>query len=134
MSFKNAKDPIDLSCFKTCTSCARCANKGSLPACNSCSGRPDRELRKEPRDYMDRCRCTEGILQYRLKSGKLVIRKFESNPFVSKVITDAETADERDWREFVTEQRERFNDPNFDPITLQDGTSTMDWTDIRRGR
>lgn len=127
MSFKYHDNPSQLSCFQMCRSCFRCSDKGSMPACNSCSGRHDPELKREPHDQMDRCRCAEGIMQYRLQNGRLMVRKFMSDPFGGKVVTDAETQDERDWSAYITEQRERMDDPDWDPIVFDD-----DGTPVRK--
>jgi len=56
------------------------------------------------------------------------VKQFLSSPFKGQVVTDAVTNDEEDWKQYVTEQRERLNDPTFDPVTLDDGTSTLDWS------
>lgn len=127
MSFKYREDPARLSCFKACSSCLRCANKGSRPECNSCSGCIDPNLKRDPYDYSHRCRCSEGIMQYRLKNGKLVQRHFPSNPYGGKVITDTQTQDERDWHSFIDEKRQEYDDPNWDPIRFDDGSSATDW-------
>jgi len=126
------ENPTTLPCFSACSSCLRCDDKGKYEKCNRCSGRHDPDAIRDPHDIDDRCRCTEGILQYRLQTGKLIQKKFLSNPFKGKVETDAETPDEQDWRQFVTEQREKLNDPTFDPVTLEDGTSTLDMLDQQR--
>jgi len=123
----------DRPCYSACSSCLRCEDKGKYAACNRCSGRHDPNLIRDPHDIDDRCRCSEGILQYRLQNGRLIKKRFHSNPFVGQVVTDAETKDEQDWRQYVTEQREKFDDPTFDPVTLEDGSSTLDWTDRNRG-
>jgi len=66
-------------------------------------------------------------MQIRLKSGRLVRRRFTSSPFGGKVSTDAETQDDRDWNSFISDQRELRDDPFFDPMRFNDGTSITDW-------
>lgn len=66
-------------------------------------------------------------MQYRLKNGKLVQRYFPSNPYGGKVITDTQTQDERDWHSFIDEKRQEYDDPNWDPIRFDDGSSATDW-------
>lgn len=128
------RNPSTLPCWSTCSSCFRCEDKGKYAQCNRCSGRHDTEGQRDPYDHDDRCRCKEGVLQYRLKNGQMIKRNFQSDPFKGKVMTDAQSADERDWESYVNEQRERLNDPDFDPIQFDDGTSTTDFTDkARRG-
>lgn len=128
------ENPSDLPCWDTCLSCFRCENKGQYAQCNRCSGRHDPEGHRDPYHIDDRCRCREGILQYRLKNGHMIQRKFYSDPFAGKVVTDAESQDEQEWNRFVDEQREKLDDPNFDPIQFDDGSSTRDFIDrARRG-
>jgi len=128
------KNPSTLPCWSTCASCFRCEQKGRYPECNRCSGRHDTEGQRDPYDIDDRCRCTEGILQYRLKNGRLILKHFYSDPFAGQVMTDTETADEMQWRQYVTEQREKMNDPTFDPVQFDDGTSTLDYIDEAKKR
>lgn len=121
-------NPSEKNCWKTCGSCWRCADKGKYPAkCGSCSGRNDPYERRshDPDDY---CRCTEGILQIVTKDGRFIQRKFQSSPFATKVYTDAETEDERDWNAYLNEKREQLDDPNFDPLRFDDGSSVAEWT------
>jgi hypothetical protein len=89
-------------------------------------------LRLDPYDIDDRCRCAEGVLQFRVKDGRLLKKNFMSNPFAGKVITDAETPDERDWNQYIKERREQLDDPNYDPVRFEDGESTYDWTQRQR--
>lgn len=123
------ENPSTLPCWSTCASCFRCENKGTRPECEKCSGRHDPVGQRDPYDVDDKCRCKEGILQYRLKNGMMIKRKFESNPFAGRVMTDAETQDEIEWRQYVQEQREKMDDPTFDPVQFDDGTSTLDFID-----
>lgn len=125
-------NPADRSCFIPCVSCNRCAQKGSMAACSSCSGRFDPKLRRDPYDIDDRCRCREGVLQYRTKMGRLVIVKLPTNPFKKRMVFDAMSQDEKEWERYVDEERERLNDPGFDPVRFANGQSTLDWA--RRAR
>jgi len=122
------RNPSTLPCWSACASCFRCEDKGKYDACGRCSGRHDPEGRRDPYDHRDLCRCKEGILQYRVKDGRFIVKQFLSSPFKGQVVTDAVTNDEEDWKQYVTEQRERLDDPTFDPVTLDDGTSTLDWS------
>lgn len=106
------------SCFKLCRSCGRCDSKGKWAKCNSCNGRSTRE---RPADRDDYCRCTEGIMQLVTKNGRFIQRKFLSDPFAGRVITDAETEDERDWNTYLAEKREQLDDPTYDPIRPYSG-------------
>lgn len=132
--FSGAKweNPSTLPCFSTCASCFRCENKGQYDKCNRCSGRHDPEGQRDPYHIDDRCRCSEGILQYRLKNGHMIMRHFHSDPFAGKVVTDAESQDEKEWNAYVDEQREKYNNPDWDPVTFDDGTSTRDFLDQAR--
>lgn len=125
-------NPSHKDCFKICHSCWRCSDKGRYARCNSCSGRHDPALRLDPYDIDDRCRCPEGILQFRVKTGQLIKKNFVSNPFAGKVITDAETTDEKEWNQFIQERREQLGIPDWDPVRFDDGESTYDWTQRQR--
>jgi hypothetical protein len=127
------RNPTDLDCWKSCLSCFRCEDKGKYDKCNRCSGRSDEELRKEPHDIDDRCRCKEGILQVRTQKGQLVQAKMPSDPFAGVVKHDPRTQDESDWQAYLDQQRERLNDPYWDPVAFEDGSSTNDWTEQQRG-
>lgn len=127
------ENPSELPCWSSCLSCYRCEDKGKYEKCNRCSGRHDPDMRRDPYYIDDRCRCKEGVLQYRLKSGAMIMKRFLSSPFKAKVVTDAETQDEADWNQYVSEQREKYNDPTFDPVRFDDGSSTLDWTNKNRG-
>lgn len=129
------ENPSEKSCWDMCSSCFRCSDKGKYAKCNSCSGRHDPDMKRDPYYIDDRCRCTEGILQYRLQNGQMIVRKFHSSPFAGQVVTDAETEDEQEWTRYIQEQREKLNDPTWDPVQFDDGTSTFDWMrDNRKGR
>lgn len=117
-------NPSELNCFLSCASCTRCSEKGRYAKCQHCSGRHDPSLRKDPYDIDDVCRCNEGILQWRVNSGKekgmLVQRRLKSDPFGGQVKTDAVSQDERDWNAYLKEKREIMNDPNWDPIIVEE--------------
>lgn len=132
MSYNNRENPSELRCWRTCGSCFRCADKGEHPWCWKCSGRHDPKRKRDPYDIDDHCRCTEGVLQYRLQTGQMLQRRFESNPFRSRVTTDAESEDDRDWNRYVDEKREKYDDPTWDPIQFPDNSSVTDW--MRRAR
>jgi hypothetical protein len=126
-------NPSDKSCWILCKSCYRCQDKGRYAKCWNCSGRHDPKERRDPYYVDDACRCKEGVLQFKLQTGEMVIRRFKSNPFEGKVITDAETEDERDWNSFVDEKRNQLGIENWDPVRFNDGTSTYDWMRKARG-
>ena len=132
MSYKNHKNPAELDCFRMCGACKRCGDKGRYAKCQSCSGRVDPELRREPHDIDDQCRCKEGVFQFRLQNGRLIQKRYSQDPFQNTVKYEPYTEDERDWDSYVNSQRERFDDPNWDPVTIQ-GKSTTDWVRKRRG-
>jgi len=120
------RNPLFKHCWVICRSCARCSNKGSRPECNGCSGRSDEYGQKVPH-IDDRCRCTEGILQLVNKDGKLYQVRLPNNPFTGKVSTDKKTQDEIDYEAYLKDERERRDDPTWDAVTFDDGTSTQDW-------
>lgn len=113
------RNPSDKSCWKTCPSCFKCENRRrNYGVCGSCSGKHDPygHYYPDPDDY---CDCVNGILRHRTASGRLIVRKFMSNPYAGSVRTDAETQDERDWNSFIAEQRELRHDPTFNPIQIE---------------
>lgn len=133
MSYKNYKNPIELDCYRTCSVCSRCEDKGRYAKCGSCSGRFDPKLKWDPKDIDDQCRCREGILQVRLQNGKLIQARYPDNPYNKTVKHDPITQDEKDWDAYLDAQRELHDDPNWDPITFN-GKSTTNWTRERRGQ
>lgn len=112
------EDPADLPCFKACMACLRCEDKGKYAKCNHCSGRRDPGLRKDPYDIDDHCSCKEGILRIRTSKGKLLIRKYPSNPFEGSVAQEQKTQDEVDYEAHVAEMREKLDDPTYDPVQI----------------
>lgn len=138
MTYRNPmnpdENPSDKRCWVACASCYRCADKGKYAKCNHCSGRHDPLRQRDPYYIDDRCRCKEGILQYRLPTGQMILSKFFHDPFEGGVTTDIETEDEKQWREYVMQGRERFDDPTWDPVMFNDGTSTLNYLDrMKRG-
>jgi hypothetical protein len=111
----------DRACWTLCRACFRCQNKGWRLGCSSCSGRHDPEGRIDPYHIDDRCRCTEGFLQYRLPNGRFIVRRFQRDPFGGRVIAAQETEDERDWQRYLGERREALDDPTFDPVRAYGG-------------
>lgn len=131
--------PQERPCFEVCRSCFRCDAKGSrdCPHPYSCSGHIEtpKGHKWSDDDIDDQCRCKEGVIQVRLKDGRLVRRRYLSSPFETKVMTDAETQDDRDWNAYVDEQRELRDDPFFDPLTFDGHGSVTDWMrNARTGR
>lgn len=131
--------PQEKFCFLICSSCYRCEKKGSsaCPQPNSCSGHveTDEGHNWDSRDRDDYCRCKEGVLQVRLKNGMMVQRRFQSSPFAAEVKTDAISEDERDWNAYIDEQRELRDDPTFDGLAFDDGsTGVTDWMRNARTR
>lgn len=120
-------NPSDKPCWETCKACFRCANKGTMRKCDSCSGRHDPLLRRDPYDIDDACVCATGVLRMRLKRGKLAIAKYPNDPFGGVTKTDRETEDERDWNAYVDSQREVRGDEDFDPLQFGSGGSVTDW-------
>ncbi len=122
-------NPAEKRCWKLCPSCFKCSEKGKLDACGSCSGRfdPGVALKWDPYDRDQYCDCKNGILRHKLQDGRMMVRKFLTNPFAGKVVTDAVTEDERDWNQYITEKREQLGDEHFDPLRFDDGQSTWDW-------
>ena len=125
-------DPTLKHCWQNCTSCGRCKNKGSRAACNSCSGRVDPEGKKVP-CVDDYCRCAEGILQWVTTEGKLLQVRLKSNPYAGTVKYEKQDEDEADWESYVHDMREKYDNPNWDPVQFTDGSSTLDWTKGNRG-
>lgn len=89
--------------------------------CDSCSGRHDPQLRRDPYDRDDRCRCVDGVLQYRTQTGQLIISRYKNDPFKGRIQQTATTQDEKDWNSYVQSQREKYNDPHWDPIHVTEG-------------
>lgn len=122
-------DPASRSCFVACASCHRCDRRAhdGCPLPNSCSGRPDPEGMRIPHPD-DLCRCKEGTMVWVTKEGRVITRKYKSSPFESQVKTDTQNQDDRDWSAYLNEQRERLDNPEWDPIQFTDGSSTTDWS------
>lgn len=128
------ENPSELPCWSTCASCFRCEDKGKYAKCNRCSGRHDPEGRRDPHDIDDRCRCKEGVLQMRLKNGHLIVSPIPHDPFAGAVQQETQTQDEREWLQYLDSQREKMDDPNWDPIQFDDGSGgASEWADKQRG-
>lgn len=112
------EDPADLPCFKACTACYRCSDKGKYAKCSGCSGRHDPKLRRDPYDDRDQCRCSEGILQIRMKNGKLAQYKYPHNPFAGNIQSESRTKDEEEYDDYVNMMREKLDDPYYDPVQI----------------
>ena len=111
------KNPVFNDCWKFCSSCSRCQDKGRYTKGSGCSGRYDPKLIIDP-DPDDYCDCKNGVLRWRSKQGKLLIAKFKTNPFKGEVKYEKKSEDERDWDSYVNDMREKMNDPTFNPITI----------------
>lgn len=124
-------NPIEKSCFRVCSSCYRCADKGVHAKCTHCTGRNDPTHKLNSDDYHDDiCRCSEGILQWRTQTGRLIIAKIPGDPFKGNVIREKETVDERDYQAHVRKQREITNNPNWSPIQYEQSRQSADnWYD-----
>lgn len=128
------RNPAEKHCWKLCPACFKCANKNdAYSECRRCSGRNDPLGRIEPRPEVF-CDCANGVLRHQTQTGRIIIRTFKSNPFKTAGIqVDTETEDERDWNEYLRQAREILDDPYWDPIRFNDGTSTDSWTKEQRG-
>lgn len=111
-SYQNASEK---DCWQTCGSCFRCANKTRYTKCNDCSGRHDLSGHMGP-DLDDYCECNIGVLRWRDKKGTLRISRFKNDPFGGQTIMERRTQDEADWGQFLQDNRERMNNPTWDPI------------------
>lgn len=111
------QNPSTKECWKFCSSCNRCQDKGRYSKCIGCSGRydPNGSTDADPDDY---CDCKNGILRWKTKNGKIVHVRFKTNPFKGQVKYEKKTEDERDWDSYVGDMREKMDDPNFNPITI----------------
>lgn len=126
------ENPADMPCYKACASCSRCENKGRYAKCHACSGRNDPKLQRDPYDFRDRCRCSEGILQVVTKNGHFIQQKFPHNPYGGSINFDEKSQSERDWETFLAEEREKYGS-DYDPVQFEDGTSTTDHFNKARG-
>jgi len=129
-----SRNPSEKECWRTCFSCFKCSEKGRYSHCYSCSGRNDPMGRLVP-DPDVYCDCRNGVLRHQTQSGRVIVRRFKTNPFKSNPTFEAEkvSADERDWEAYLKQAREVLDDPYFDPIRFNDGTSTDAWTKEQRG-
>ncbi len=116
------RSPIDRPCFDLCPVCGRCDARRARPyaACTTtCSGHIDKEGAIDPHPD-DLCRCREGIMQMvRIKDqkGRFIQYKWKKNPFTSGSVKSAtKTEDERDYDAWLQTERNKRDDPNFDPL------------------
>lgn len=123
-----ARNPSDKQCWAVCSACFQCQDKGKYSKCVSCSGRndPDGRFYANPDVW---CQCREGVMRRELPSGRVIIRQYHTNPFKAKFTSETETQDERDWNEYLKRGREIMDDPYWDPIQFNDGTSTQRWNE-----
>lgn len=122
-------NPAERNCWRICVSCFKCSEKGKYAKCGSCSGRfdPGPALKFDPYDRDQYCDCRNGILRHRLQTGQLVMKKFLTNPYAGKVVTDAVSEDEEEWNRYIAERREALNDEHWDPLRFHDGQSIDEW-------
>lgn len=111
------KNPTTRDCWTFCLSCNRCSDKGKYAKCAGCSGRYDPAGKIDP-DRDDFCDCKNGVLRWRTQQGRLIITKFNSNPFKGEVKYQKKSEDERDWDSYVADMREKMDDPNWNPIQI----------------
>jgi hypothetical protein len=113
------QNPSNKDCWTYCTSCSRCADKGRYTHCNKCSGRfdPKGKIEVHPEDF---CDCKNGTLRWRTQEGRIIMTKFKSNPFKGQVKYEQKSEDERDWDSYVSDMREKMDDPTWNPITIVD--------------
>lgn len=109
-------DPSHKSCFKACTACFRCEDKGRYSKCGDCSGcfDPAGKIDVDPDHY---CACTQGVLRWRTRKGQLIISRYPTNPFEGKLKEIQETQDMRDWKSYLQEYREKMENPYVSPIS-----------------
>lgn len=112
-------NPAYKNCWETCQSCYRCARKGEFSKCNSCSGRFDLNGCTDP-DPDDFCDCRNGVLRYKRRNGQLVVTRFKTNPFKGEIKQATKTQDEADWDSYVHDLREKFDNPDYNPIEIVD--------------
>ena len=116
------RNPSERNCFEVCTACFRCQARHEANAkCRSCSGHHDERGDIDPHP-MDVCYCTRGILRWVSKQGHVITKKYPDNPFQGDIKVHTESEDERDWKRYLTEQREKLDDPNWDPIDIYDSS------------
>lgn len=121
------ENPADKDCWKYCRSCGRCENRFNNycdSKCNGCSGRFDPRGMRHPH-HRDYCRCKEGVLQWVTQEGKLAQSYYLSDPYGGVVKYEGKTDDEVDWEDYISDAREKLDDPDWDPIQFADGRSTQ---------
>lgn len=111
------EDPALKLCFNSCSACYRCKDKGRFPGrCDTCSGcmDPAGKIDVDPDNF---CQCAEGVLRWRTKNNRLIIRKYNSNPFGGRIQQKKETDDERDWERYLQEYREHMENPYVSTVS-----------------
>lgn len=110
------EDPMHKPCFTACAACYRCSDKGRYTKCNSCSGcmDPAGKIDVDPDHY---CDCAQGVMRWRTKEGRLIITRYQRNPFEGQVIKTPDSEDKRDFQAYLQEYREKMENPYVSPIT-----------------
>lgn len=119
------RNPSTRSCFEVCASCFRCQARRSNMAngvgtpCSSCSGHHDArgEIDPHPDDF---CDCTNGVMRWVSMKGHLIVKRFPNNPFQGTIKSYSPNPDEDDWKSYLDAERERLQDPDYDPIDIYD--------------
>jgi hypothetical protein len=116
-------NPADKSCFNPCMACFRCKDRytGTINKCTNCSGHVDVRGDIEPHNE-DWCNCQNGVLRWVSRKGTIIIKKYPKNPFEGDIKVHTETKDEMDWKRYLAEQREKLDDPDWDPVNLYDSS------------
>lgn len=113
------KNPALKQCWETCGACGRCDKKdtNACPERGRCSGRFDPQ---GVIDYIqeDWCDCKNGVLRWKPKQGRTIVVRYTHNPFGGKVNMRQATQDESDWEAYLNDQREKLNDPHFNPVKV----------------
>lgn len=110
-------DPMHKPCFTACPSCFRCADKGRYTKCNKCSGcmDPAGKIDVDPEHF---CDCAQGVFRWRTKEGRLIIKRYNRNPFAGEVKSLPDSQDKRDFQAYLQEYREKMENPYVSPISV----------------
>jgi hypothetical protein len=54
------------------------------------------------------------------------------DPFKGQIQQETKTQDEQDYEAYLKEEREKRDDPTWDAVTFDDGSSVQDWSNSRR--
>lgn len=112
----SVRNPSDKSCWRACSACFKCEDKGRYASCVTCSGRHDPKGRFVP-DSRVYCDCKNGVLRHMTQEGRLIVTAFKQDPFSAGGVSVAhQTQDERDWESYLQQTREALDDPYWDPI------------------